>query len=110
MGKKKNPFEWPFAKQRQCAIADADAMVGRADEAIQCPPSLPSQILRHRRAAKIYEQAAFLYRNAGLGLMALSATERAAAVYANLGDEQNCLRCEQRARAIPVYYQEEGER
>jgi hypothetical protein len=109
-GKKKNPFAWPFSKHRQCYIAEADAMIDRAGELVDDPnvkPYLPNQFARYRRAAKIYEHSAILYRKAGLGLMAIGSWQDAADCYTAIGDEDQCKRCESEAVAVPVYYEEE---
>jgi lysine/ornithine N-monooxygenase len=110
MRKKKNEFAWPFSKKRQCYIAEADAMLVRAGELVDDPavkPYLPNQFARYRRAAKVYEQSAILYRKAGLGLMAIGSWQDAAECYSTLGDDENCKRCECEASHVPVYYEEE---
>ena len=107
---KKSEFSWPFSKRRQCYIAEADAMIARAEELVDYPsvkPYLPIQFSRLRRAAKTYEQSALLYRKAGLGLMAQGSWQDAAECYVRIGDDDECHRCENEANVIPVYYDEE---
>lgn len=109
--KKQDPFAWPFSRNRQCWIAEADRMIANAAELLDDPavgPFLPSQFARYRRAAKIYERSADTYRRAGLGLMAQGSWQDAAECWSMIGDQEQCHRCETQAANTPVYYDGEG--
>lgn len=95
---------------RQTMIDDADLMISEAEELTDDPavsPYLPSVEKRYRRAAKLYERSADLYSRAGLGLMAQASWQDASECWFRLGDEKNVKKCELRASAIHVYYDEE---
>lgn len=104
MEKKKNPYQWPFSKWRQGWIAEADKLVAEANELVEQGAAKPS---RYTKAAKLFIKSARFYRQAGLGLCAATSWEDAANAYAAAGDETECKICEERADAIPVYYEEE---
>lgn len=103
MKKKKNPYSWPFSKWRQTWINEADKLVAEAAELVAEGPADPS---RYEKAAKLYIRSARYYRQAGLGLCSATSWEDAADCYAAMGNEEECQRCESRADAIPVYYEE----
>lgn len=52
-----------------------------------------------------FERAARLYRQAGLGLMAKQAFERARQAYYSAGDDAAAARCYARSQAIPVLWE-----
>jgi len=60
------------------------------------------------RAAKAYTKSAVLYRQAGLGLMALASYEDAADVYADNGDTDWVKRCQACIVEIEPYIDEDG--
>ena len=63
---------------------------------------------RMRRAARLLERAADFYRRAGLGLMSHASLTEAAGIYATVGDQDDCKRCEFRATAINPLWSGEG--
>lgn len=108
--KKNNPFGWPFAKQRQCWIADGDRLIAEAAELLDDPaiqPFLPNQRKRYAKAARLYIKSADFYRRGGLGLMAQASWQDAAECYAVLGEEDEVKRCELRADSIITYWDDE---
>jgi len=105
--KKKNPFAWPFSRQRQCWINEADRIIAEAADLLDDPaikPYVPTQVKRYTRAARLYRKSADFYARAGMGLMAQGSWQDAAECYAALGEEDDCRQCELRADAIIVYY------
>lgn len=112
MDREASPFKWPFAKQRQLAIDEADQLIAEAEELLDDPavkPFTPNVVKRYRRAAKKYEKSAELYARAGLGLMAQASWQDAGECWFRLGDADNVRRCELRSDAIPVYYDEDDD-
>jgi len=105
--KKKNqhsPFQWPFSQWRQTWIAEADRIVAEAEELVSEGAAKTS---RYEQAARLYIKSAGFYRRAGLGLCAATSYQDAADCYALLGNEDEVNSCEEKADAIPVYYEEE---
>ena len=108
----KNPFAWPFSKHRQERILRADQFVSKAAEEIDdLDPALgansPAAFRKYRRAARYYERSADGYRRAGLGAMASASWQDAAECWAIVGDEKECMRCEEEDARIDVFYEEE---
>jgi hypothetical protein len=103
VSKNKGPFRWPFAKWRQQWIAEGDRLVAQAEEVKNEGLVRRS---RYEAAAKLYIKSAGFYRRAGLGLCAATSYQDAADCYSVLGDDTGCKSCEEKAEAIPVYYEE----
>ena len=93
------------AKRRQW-IDEAESIIGDASDVMDVAEASKSQETakrKRRRAAKLYLKAAVLYRQAGLGVMAISSFEDAADAYADNGDVDDVTRCEARIAEIETY-------
>lgn len=84
-----------FGLERRRQVAEADSLFTNAEAA---EASL---------AAKKFEKAALLYRQAGLGLSARAAYQEASDSYAKTGRPKEAETCANLAEAVPVYYEEE---
>lgn len=102
--KPQGPFQWPFARWRQQWIAEGDRLVAQAEEVKN--EGLVRRA-RYEQAAKLYLKSAGFYRRAGLGLCAATSYQDAADCYSLLGNVDEVKSCEEKADAIPVYYEEE---
>ena len=102
--RKKNPFAWPFSKQRISWINDADSLIAAAAEELEDAPVRRGAI---GRAMLKYVKSARLYRRAGLGAMAAGSWEDAAECAEMLGDADAVEYYESQANQIEVFYEEE---
>lgn len=109
----RNPYAWPFAKHRQMWIASADRQVKEAEQLLDgvdaaLSTEQGSQGWRyHRKAGRIYENAAERYLKAGVGALAKAAFLCAAHCWDVTGDREKFRSASLRGRAINVYYEEE---
>jgi hypothetical protein len=95
-------------QQRRSHIAEADLLVTDGERLTSVPLQASEQAARDwRRAAKLYGTAATLYRQAGLGLQAITAWQAAAKCFQALGLSDDFNRCETSAKAIPHYWSDE---
>jgi len=103
---KKQEFSWwKFSRSRQCWIDEADRLVADAHDLIgDFEPHTRQHLRDFTRAARMLQKSARLYRNAGLGVMAVASWEEAAQVWASLGDDECCDHCEGQASKIQTYW------
>lgn len=81
--------------ERRRKVSEADSLFTKAEHA---EASL---------AAKKFEKAALLYRQAGLGLAARAAYQDASEAFTKAGRLQDAEKCNGLAEAVPVYYEED---
>lgn len=110
MSKKKTDQNWwLFSRARQCWIDDADRLSAQSHELVrhfEIVPHTKEQCRDFTRAARMLQKCAKLYRNAGLGVMAVASWEEAAEAWASLGDDECAEHCEARAAEIHTYWDE----
>lgn len=93
---------------RRSHITTADDTFTECERLTSTPVDKNEQSKRHwRRAAKLYEQSAELYRRGGLGLRAIASWKAAAKCFEALEMNGDYERCRLKALAIPVYYEED---
>lgn len=99
-------------QRRHIWIYDADRLVAEAAELADGNVAhlySQSQSKAVAKAARLYMKSGRFYRQAGLGICAITSYEDAATCWAKLGDEEQCRDCEQLADSIEVSYEEEVE-
>jgi hypothetical protein len=100
-----------YTLTRQCRIRarfilEAEVLFAEAKEAharAEVAARLPHLWLQ---AGGLFARAAQGYRSGGLGLMARGGYEQARDCYRRTGEDEKAEECEQRARAIPAYWEE----
>ena len=93
---------------RRSVIAEADRLFGDCEQLTVRPPQESEQSARYwRRAAKLYGMAADRYRQAGLGLRAITAHKAAARCFDAIDLVDEAQKQEERAAAIPRYWSDE---
>lgn len=119
-----NETEWPVendcipvwsvrhGQRRHIWIYDADRLVAEAsdlaDETVSHPYNA-AQAKRVAKAARLYMKSARFYKQAGLGICAVTSYEDAATCFARLGDAEQCEECEELADSIDTHYEEGDE-
>lgn len=104
------PWTHRHSQRRYIWLYDADRLVGEAAELADVTVSHPyseKQAKCVRKAARLYLKSAQFYKQAGLGICAITSYEDAAECYARLGDQEQCERCEEFAAAIEVHWEED---
>lgn len=96
-----------YGGERQRLVNDADCLLTKAEAAESLAGISQTVGITYRNVAKTFEEAAVLYRKAGLGLAARAAYEDASEAFAKSGRKGDAERCKGLAEAIPVYYEEE---
>lgn len=117
----KQEKEWPtndeiapwtprHSQRRFIWLYDADRLITEANEMADVTVSHPyneKQAKQVRRAARLFLKSAQFYRQAGLGLQAITSYQDAADCYARLGDDEACEKCEEFAEAIDAFWEED---
>lgn len=104
------PWTHRHSQRRYIWLADADRLVTEANEMADTTVSHPyceKQAKQVRKAARLFLKSAQFYKQAGLGICAITSYEDAADCYARLGDDEQCERCEEFAAAIDVHWEED---
>lgn len=96
-----------YGVERQRLVTDADILSTRAEAAQALAGSSRTFDIKYRNVAKMFEEAALLYRQAGLGLAARAAYQDASEAFTTAGRLQDASKCQGLAEAVPVYYEEE---
>lgn len=91
------PFRRRFIDQADRTLAAAKELTAQAGLARTSSP-------RWLDAGCLLEEAATLYRKAGLGLIARHAYSDAARCHREAGAVVDAERCEESAKAVPVYW------
>lgn len=102
------PWTHRHSQRRHIWLADADRLVAEAAEMADTTVSHPyceKQAKAVLKAARLYLKSAQFYKQAGLGICAITSYEDAAECYARLGDDEQCERCEEFAEAIDTYWE-----
>lgn len=112
--------QWPVANEdilpwtsrhslrRYVWILDADRLVAEAAEMADTCVSHPyneKQSKQVRKAARLYLKSAQFYKQAGLGICAITSYQDAAECYARLGEDEQCEKCEEFAEAIDTHWE-----
>ena len=94
---------------RRERIDQADRLISEAGELVdqaERSKSAKAAVNRRRKAARLYEKSARLYRLAGLGICGLTSWEDAAECWADLGETVDVQRCEARIAEIDPIWEE----
>jgi hypothetical protein len=104
------PWTGRHSQRRHIWLLDADRLVTEANEMADTVVSHPyceKQAKQVRKAARLFLKSAQFYKQAGLGLQAITSYQDAADCYARLGDDEQCEKCEEFAEAIETYWEED---
>lgn len=100
-----------YTLTRQCRIRarlilEAEVLFAEAKEAHARAEVAARLSQLWLQAGGLFARAAQGYRAGGLGLMARGAYVQARDCYSRVGEDEKAEECEQRARAIPSYWEE----
>lgn len=106
------PWTARHGQRRQIWIYDADRLVHEAyelsDQGVAHAYS-DKQAKAVRKAARLYMKSAAFYKQAGLGIQAITSYQDAADCYARVGDDDACEHAEEQAASIEEFWDSDAD-